>query len=235
MRMAPDSPLRAGAARSGPPQMAELSRNEIEALCARAARGAGLGWGHAEEAGFAAGWLHARGIDGATALLARLDGGAGRAWSDLCPVVGPGTWAAQGRDPICPVVLGAALSDHCELPEGRLAGGLSVGPVNYPVLVLPFLARIAGVLGTPVRLDFDGGGIDIGPDGMSGDAGRLAGLAEASLVLSPGPGPAGPRRPPAWGCPLATLSALGDLALRTTVPPSARSRADAGADTGDND
>jgi hypothetical protein len=233
--MEPDSPARAGAAPSGPPQLAVLSRNEIEALCARAARGAGLGWGHAEEAGFAAGWLHARGIDGSTALLARLEGAAGRAWSDLCPVVGAGKWAARGSIPICPVALGAALSDHCELPEGRLAGGLCVGPVSHPVLVLPFLARIAGVLGTPVRLRFDGGGIDIGPDRLSGDADCLAGLAEAAFTLSSGPGPAGPGRPPAYGCPQATLGALGDLALRTTVPRSARSRADAGAGTGDND
>ncbi len=235
MRTEPDSPARTGAAGSGPPRVAVLSRNEIEALCARAARGAGFDWGHAEEAGFAAGWLHAGGIDGATALLARLDGAAGRAWADLCPVVGPGKWAGQGRNPICPVALGAALSDHCELPEGRLAGGLSVGPVSHPVLVLPFLSRVASVLGGAVRLCFAGGAIDVGSDGLSGDAGRLAGLAEAAFTLSPGPGPAGPGRPPASGSPLATLSALADLALRTTVPPSARSRADAGAGTGDND
>ena len=32
-----------------------LSRNETEALCQKAARGAGMPWGLAEEAGFAAG------------------------------------------------------------------------------------------------------------------------------------------------------------------------------------
>ena len=50
-----------------------LSRNEVEALCTKAARGAGMGWGHADEAGGAVGWLQARGIDGAAALLAALD------------------------------------------------------------------------------------------------------------------------------------------------------------------
>ncbi|WP_413868370.1 DUF3726 domain-containing protein [Albidovulum sp.] len=235
MRMEPDSPTRAGAADSGPPQLAVLSRNEIEALCARAARGAGLGWGHAEEAGFAVGWLHAQGIDGATALLAHLDGAAGRAWRDLCPVVGPGKWVARGRHPICPLALGAALSDHCELPEGRLAGGLSVSSASHPVLVLPFLSRVAGILGETVRMRFFCGAIDIGCDRLSGDAGRLAGLVEAAFTLSPRPGPAGAGHSHAGGYPQATLSALGDLALRTTVPPSARSRADAGAGTGDND
>ncbi|MEF9603350.1 DUF3726 domain-containing protein, partial [Paracoccus sp. PXZ] len=46
-----------------------LSRNETEALCLKAARGAGMSWGLAEEAAFAAGWLGAHGIDGAGALL----------------------------------------------------------------------------------------------------------------------------------------------------------------------
>ena len=233
--MEPDSSTRTGAAGSGPPQLAVLSRNEIEALCARAARGAGRGWGLAEEAGFAVGWLHAQGIDGATALLAHLEGAARSAWRDLCPVVGPGKWAARGCNPICPVALGAALSDHCELPEGHLAGGLSVSPASHPVLVLPFLSRVAGILGEAVRMRFYGGGIDIGCDELSGDVGRLAGLVEAAFTLSPGPSPAGSGRPPACSYPQTTLRALGDLARRTTVPPSARSRADAGADTGDND
>ena len=47
----------------------QRSLNEIDSLCQKAARGAGLDWGLAEEAGFAAAWLAARGADGAAALL----------------------------------------------------------------------------------------------------------------------------------------------------------------------
>ena len=36
---------------------ASLSRNEVASLCMKAARGAGMSWGLAEEAGFAAAWL----------------------------------------------------------------------------------------------------------------------------------------------------------------------------------
>ena len=41
-----------------------FSLNEIEAIGKRAARGAGLPWGLAEEAGKAARWLTARGLPG---------------------------------------------------------------------------------------------------------------------------------------------------------------------------
>lgn len=44
----------------------------MKTVCLTAARGAGLPWGLAEEAGYAAGWLTARGMDGGAALLAHL-------------------------------------------------------------------------------------------------------------------------------------------------------------------
>lgn len=53
----------------------KLSLGEVEALCKKAARGAGLPWGLAEEAGFAARWLSAHGLDGAGLLLADLEAG----------------------------------------------------------------------------------------------------------------------------------------------------------------
>lgn len=53
----------------------KLSLGEVEALCKKAARGAGLPWGLAEEAGFAARWLSAHGFDGAGLLLADLEAG----------------------------------------------------------------------------------------------------------------------------------------------------------------
>lgn len=235
MIMEPNDPTRTGPAISDLPPSAVLSRNEIEALCTKAARGAGLSWGHAEEAGFAAGWLHAHGIDGSAALLAHLDRRAGMAWADVCPAVGTGRWQARGRGPICSIALGAALSDHCGLPEGALNEGLSVGPVSQPILVLPFLSRMAEVLGHAVLLCFDGGEICVDSHGTSGDTGRLTRLAEASFGLSLGTHPDGSGCLPVYDCAHATLTALGDLAMRTTVPPSERSRADAGAGTADND
>ncbi len=53
----------------------KLSLGEVEGLCKKAARGAGLPWGLAEEAGFAARWLSAHGFDGAGLVLADLETG----------------------------------------------------------------------------------------------------------------------------------------------------------------
>lgn len=235
MRMEPNDPTQDGFALSDLLPMAILSRNEIETLCAKAARGAGLSWGHAEEAGFAAGWLHAHGIDGASALCAHLERTAGRPWAEICPRVEAGRWLAGGNTPICPIALGAALSDFCELPEGALGKGLSAGPVSHPVLVVPFIARIALVLERPVLMRFDGGEVAIGDAWITGDVERLADLVEGFLNLSMAADVAEERRAPGYACPGAVLAALGDLALNTTVPPSERSRADAGAGTTDND
>lgn len=165
-----------------------LSRTETRALAVKAARGAGLDWGLAEEAGFATEALAARGIDGLS-LLAR--------------------WLSQhGASPLrCPITLGAELAD---LPP---AGPLRLGKVAYPALLLPFLSR--------ARLDL---AETPAPD-----------CPAAELTVHPlaAPQPQGPlRRVPT---PAATLAALEALALRTTVPPSTRSREDAGAGTLDND
>ena len=88
-----------------------FSLNEIEATCKRAARGAGLPWGLAEEAGKAARWLTARGLPGAEELAEVLARNDGKSYGDLAPVSADGVWRAPaGR--LCPIVTGAALCDR---------------------------------------------------------------------------------------------------------------------------
>ncbi len=212
-----------------------LSRNEVEVLCSKAARGSGMTWGHAEEAGGAVGWLHAQGIDGAAALLGVLETMAGR---QVMPVVAPGHWVSDGGGPLCPVATGAALCDFRDLPEGQLGcAGLSLGTVSHPVILLPFLSEIAQHLGTGVEMNWDGGSVRVHPQGQCvGDVARLAGQPVATVTLTlvgtdTHPSFAGGAKP----CDGIALARLNDLALRTTVPPSERSRADAGAGTSDND
>lgn len=56
-----------------------LSLNEAETLATKAARGAGLSWGEAEDLGRGARWLGARGLDWAGPLLGLLNSPAERA------------------------------------------------------------------------------------------------------------------------------------------------------------
>lgn len=219
-------------------QSAQMSQNEVTALCLKAARGAGMSWGLAEEAGFAASWLTARGIDGPRHLLAHLTAAQGRAWGDLCPKVAPGAWGAATGKTLCPVVLGATLSDHATLPGGLTGGAIQTGPVDHPILLCPFLSVIAGAAGGIVTLEWDGGSIDIDAHGATPPAAlaTLEGQTTVALRLSLRPGVAQPR--PATPSPAIaanTVTALNAFALRTTVPASDASRAGAGAATHDND
>lgn len=235
MKPEPNDPTQSGTFHPATP--ARLSRNEIESLCTKAARGAGMSWGMAEEAGFAAGWLSEHGLDGPAALLAQLTAEAGKAWRDLAPEPGPGQWRAASGGRLCPIALGATLGDHCGLPEAALKAGLTLGPVGRPVLLLPFLAGIATRLGCGVTLKWEGSTLRLdGRGAMAGDLTDLAALQAATLTLAADAAPlAGTARGAAQGCDAATLAGLNALAMQTTVPPSKQSRAGAGSAGSDNE
>lgn len=215
-----------------------LSLNEIEALCAKAAKGAGRSWGTAEETGLAAGWLARNGIDGAAMVLRALEATDGQAEAELCPVVLAGRMQAPESRPLCPIATGIALSDFRHLPEGQLGEGeLTLGNVIQPILLAPFLASIANTSGKAITLTTEAETGCFSPDqtllppGLSAlniarvklratDAGARSRGATARGILSPDP---------------SVIERLSALALRTTVPPSEKSRTDAGAAADDND
>ena len=206
-----------------PVGVTRLSINEIEGLCLKAARGAGFGWGLAEEAGYAAGWLAGHGIDGAAMVLARLQ------LTDA-PVTAleAGLWRGDQGRALCPIALGAALDDHAGLSGIETV----TGPVAVPVLVVPFLARAAKALGLGVVLDWDGGSLTIGPQVVGLQ--QLAKLGVSELRISAGlQQQAQSVEVPGVGAE--TLAALNSYAMRITVPASASSRQGAGAASSDND
>lgn len=192
----------------------DLSLSELRAVVTKAARGAGLAWGLAEEAGWAAEWLARRGMpaaDWATEwLAARLDGG------------------------VSPVEVGAALSDsHADgtpfqgiaLPDGLVAPGYLLPFLHRlarPERSVLVIAEAAWVLRVSAK-----GGVAFGPGWQGLTQGwRLSDTDEA--------------RPPQIAAPRLAVSAsvlecLDGLALHTTVPESESSRRDAGATGGDND
>jgi hypothetical protein len=132
------------------------SLNEIEAEVKKALRGADLAWGLAEEGAKAARWLAARAIDPMPAVLDVLDRHAGgNRISSAITLTEDGHWNAPA--PLCPITFGASLCDHAQIiAGGTMADGMIAGPVARPLLVIPFVARAARLLGRNVSLTIDG-------------------------------------------------------------------------------
>jgi hypothetical protein len=129
-----------------------LSLTEIDALCRKAARGAGCPWGMAEEAGKAARWLAAHGLPGPEALAALLDA------PRNCPC------GNDERAPGCSLALGARLSDEA---EAIVSQGAKFGAVSHPLLMLAQAGQAAAALRVPVALQWTGFRASCVPDGLS--------------------------------------------------------------------
>ena len=207
--------------------------NEIEATAKRAARGAGLSWGMAEEASKAARWLCTQGFDGAALLAAVLEQSDGRPAGELRPQSLQGEWrAASGT--LCPLLAGASLSDcAARLADGRI----TLQAVSHPALLLPFAAAAAAQLGQPVTLEWDGcaavtDGKSVSIKGEAVQQPLTAG-ATASLGGTLGaPLPQATRATP----DAAAWESLNRFARRTFAPATEASRlAGAGAGLSDND
>lgn len=212
-----------------------LSLSEINALCCKAARGSGLSWGEAEEAGWASAWLSRAGFAGPRILLQRLLH-SGRL---ECPQIAAGHWRAPAG-PLCPLRTGMALADHAGLADGPADTAFCIDAVCHPLLVLPFAARVARHRGQSLRIGWTGADVTVWADHALPDAEPVRDPAERPVDLGLEFAPdlrlraaelaraTGAVGPDDW-------TALSTLSMRVTVPPSARSRAGAGATRGDND
>lgn len=193
----------------------------------KAARGAGLPWGIAEEAGYAVGWLHARGWPGASALADLLNAGA--AFGPL--KVEPGRISDDGASSL---EVGAAFSDHA----GMLGRKVAVGMVRSPLLLLYFAHQAAVAAGEPVGIIWAHGGVVAGPDGEAwGDLEKLISLEVEIFWFQYGEQGERELVRPGGLPPISrdVVEGLEALATLTTVPATTESRAGAGADDNDND
>jgi hypothetical protein len=231
----PHDPTRAGSpVPAADIEGAVFSLSEIQAVCLKAARGSGLTWGVAEEAGMAAAWLAAAGLPGAELMLGVLEHP-----HRAPPAVAAGTWRAADGGRVCPIAAGATLSDFAALPEGIGKGGLTIVATACPAVILPFAAQAARRTGRAVRVGWPGVDALLAPQGhrISGAEGSIA-VAVATVSLSPAAAESWSLeqlRRTGRSVAREVWQRLDDLAMRTTVPATARSHADAGAAALDND
>lgn len=212
------------------------SLNEIEATAKRAARGAGLSWGLAEEAGRATRWLCAQRLDGCAALaLALCEHERGPVGELSVPALS-GAWSASPPGRLTPLIAGPALSDRAALIG---EAGIAVRDLLAPMLILPFAAALARQRQRLAVVAWDG--LSTATDGqvLSLDGNRAplsAAVADKVTVRIGGalgrPQPVVTRAAPRVG----DWAALERLAHRTFAPASEASRLlGAGAGLSDND
>ena len=208
-----------------------VSFNEVETTILKAARGAGMEWGLAEEAAQAARFLARLRLPFEKPFLNLFST---RAWET--PPVLEGTKLRPARTDVrlCPIRAGAFLSDL------GVAGVTRLERVVSPLLLVPFATRAV----EKIEMAWNGAGLRVGPSGVMLVAGEVCALA-VSQVEAVSLSPSGDDRAGAWTLPAPACAANVDDAswarvqefeALTYVPASAKSRASgAGAGEIDND
>ncbi|MDX1512125.1 MAG: DUF3726 domain-containing protein [Gammaproteobacteria bacterium] len=220
--------------------MIVCSLNEVEMYGRRAARGAGMAWGLAEEAGKAARWLVARGFPGVELLTSLLNANDGRPYEFMAPHIVNGRWQS-GDETLCPICTGAALSDRIDLLARNQE--ISLFRVAFPLLLAPFLNQSPLTNNVCHELRWSSVRVSVWADGVAVDSPRASDLVcgDADVVKltcgdTPDSGPTHRPRTEGATMPLSVWRALEALAGRTYVPATEESRRrGAGAGRTDND
>ncbi|MBT8155607.1 DUF3726 domain-containing protein [Epibacterium ulvae] len=214
-----------------------FSLNEIEAMVKRAARGAGLSWGLAEEAAKGTRWLSAFGYPGAEMLVKPLHLNDRVPSIDVSPVsLRAAVWHAPARR-MSPLIAGAALSDCATRLLDRSA--ITMEGVSFPLLAVPFMGGAALRLGVPVAAEWMG--VRMATDGsqlcVTGDTDALSSATIEQMIFF-APAVMSQHCTPVMRAQISNTcwSALGAFAHRYFAPATEESRKrGAGAGQGDND
>src|SRR5581483_4228240 len=215
---------------------------EIEMMVWKAARGAGLAWGLAEEMAQAARWLGDHGVDWAEPIVEVLVDVERRGGRLVPPVLAEdgACEPAPGQRSASPVLCGPLLTDIvADIGSSR---PLVFRRVAYPLLMLPFAAGAAAQHAWSLTLRIDAATFYFAEDRAEGTAfSPGTPMAERIVLSMDDDRPAevvtlleagAPRR----SLPAKPLAQLEAWVHRTYVPASAESRlAGAGAGLTDND
>ena len=217
--------------------MQRVARNEIEALAKKAARGAGLSWGLAEDAGKAARLLAAHpggGIESFVETLeARLAAPAAFAAPRLCD---DGLRRARGARQcplLCPLTVGAALCDLAATLQ-KSATPFRIDAVARPLLLWPFV-RSPAARKTALAIEWKGARVVVFAGAIIAGGEKNPPRAESVLIIARPPPRIDPRPAGEIKIAPAILARLEKLAARTLAPASDSSRAGAGGRLPDDD
>ncbi|MCY4191373.1 MAG: DUF3726 domain-containing protein [Rhodospirillaceae bacterium] len=160
------------------------SRNEINGLAMKAARGAGLPWGLAEEAGWAACWLESRRLGGMSALASNLEALASEDWSLDFPEPSAGEWRAVSgiTDGL---LAGVTLADRAGLDLNPSVSILVLRKVRWPILMVPFLAEAVCPRHVALELQVEEHTVSVGifPHGVDRDVEILKHKSRSGAVF----------------------------------------------------
>ncbi len=207
--------------------MNNYSTKELQTLATRSAKGAYLPWGLAEEAATAVAWLETHSISAIAPFVELLTANDGMNINDLKPVeLTAGTVTGSNRR-VCPIITGAYMSDlrGTNLSEEAV----QVRQVNTPLLLIPFLAAVAGDLGKSIFLKYSDVVALISGDGVEIVSGTeeldISMRQDVTISLASG-------EPELFGAvtarvdiPSRYLLILQRFALRTYLPESKQSMA----------
>lgn len=210
------------------PCAVDVSFNEVEALALKAARGAGVSWGLAEEAGYAARWLAEHDLPWFDAVLMRCTAPLG-VQREITEAAAP--FEVLRSQILCPLLIGGFFADG-----GMPGAGCDDLDVVAPLLLIPMLARVRKPLRVRVGPDIE---IVVGDQTVSGTW-TSSWPARSAVTIKPAPQTSGAqpwrvvKRPAP--IPHARLDAIAAFERLTYVPASETSRAvGAGSGLSDND
>ncbi len=212
------------------------SLNEIEQTVRKAARGRGLPWGIADEAGKAVRCLHQMELGGIGQLIRMLDQSDAGGVS-LRLVHGGGTWTPKSGK-LDPLLAGPSL---CDFMDARVSSRVEMEQVACPLLLAGFLVNAVSGRRDAMRLSWSGVSLEIssGQIGIHGSDQELeTGLGDhvvCERIAGLDGLPASARSGQVW-VEDAAWARLEQYARRTYVEATEASRnAGAGAGLLDND
>ena len=213
------------------------SLNEIDVTLKRAARGAGMPWGMAEEAGKCARWLEGNGLPGAELLLGLLTRTDGNDCRTNSPTdTNADSWTAQSGA-LCPLMAGVAVADRANMFTTE--SSLSLGAMLSPLAFVPFAASAAKSAGAIIEVSWNDATVTVSADSVSIKAEDAALIVQETDAVQCRTVASDVANDPARGridIAASVWKALGDLGHRTFAPDTEASRlAGAGAGLSDND